>query len=307
MRFGLKAVLTSASLPLETHERWAEVVITNGLLGGIRPLRTPTIHVFHGTMVGSSLACRALVPRRETARAALGGGMAEWLAARRAINVAVSDSAAVEARRYYRVRVDRVIPNGVDVGRFRRRDDRDLLRMRLGLEPDRKYALFVGRAEPRKGPELAAAACRAAGFELIVAGDRPVAGGRHLGVVGQLVLAELYNASDAVIFPTRYEACSYVLLEGLASEVPVVTTEVGWAADLVRHVPAYRKLIAEPAAGAFASCLKSIGEQGNDAVSVATASAAAFVRAHNSIEQFSAAWLGLVKEAQDRSTLFERR
>jgi len=47
-------------------------------------------------------------------------------------------------------------------------------------------------------------------------------------------IAEVYRTADAFVFPTRYEPFGMVIAEALASGVPVVTSAVAGAAELVR-------------------------------------------------------------------------
>jgi glycosyltransferase involved in cell wall biosynthesis len=296
MRFALKPLIESSSVPVRLGDWEPDLIVTNGFLGGLSRRGARVVHVFHGTMAGNALNVGRGEVLRARLRTALGGGLAEMLASRGSVNVAVSDSAADEARRFYRCRVDRVIPNGVDTSLFQK-GSRSMARDELGLEQEAQLALFVGRAEPGKAPEVALESCQRAGFELLVAGPRPIPGARHLGVVDSERLAMLYSACDCVVFPTRYEACSYVVLEALASRVPLVTTEVGWMRTFLACVPEYRVLVARPAPAEFARVL---GRLDDPAVPAAVDAAYDWVRQHNSIEDFSKQWcalLGAVLEA----------
>lgn len=291
MRFALKPALMSASVPFRSAAWQPNLVITNGFLGGLRKRSIPTIHVFHGTMPGQAAATKTGQLFRQRCRDSMGGGLAEALAAHAAhVNAAVSESAACEARRFYRIRNVTVIENAVDTTIFRRRPRLEARRT-LQLPSEAKLALFVGRAEPRKSPAAALEACRRAGFELLVAGREAIGDSRHLGILTPEQLAVVYSACDCVVFPTQYEACSYVVLEALAASVPVVTTPVGWVQTLLRHVPQYAQLTAPPDADRFASILGKLGEAATQA---AVAQASAWVREHNSLETFSANWTALV-------------
>jgi len=266
-----------------------ELVVGNGFLGALGP-RVPTIHVYHGTLAGYTRTSSG-VSRRERTRWAFGGGFAEALAARGATTVAVSDRVAGEVGRYYRARVDAVIPNGIDTDRFVARD-RGEARSRLGLGSDERIALYVGRLDPGKGAAEMPAACAAAGWTLAVAGPDPPPAGHHLGVLEHAELAWAYSAADAVLFPTRYEGCSYVVLEALAAGVPVFTTEVGWMPTLLRSVPGYRALLAPVGdVQAFAALLRG---GVTEAQSEAVAEASAFVREHNSLRAWAESWNALL-------------
>lgn len=273
----------------------ADLVVTNGFLGWPSLRGGQRVHVFVGNMV--RLARLQGGRWHWQLRWGLSGGLAEALAARRAVVVAGSEQAAEDAARFYRANVEAVLPLGVDVDVFRPRD-RLTARQRLGLDLQGRYALFVGRGEAGKGPDVAVDACRRAGFDLLAAGSGAVRGSRSLGVLAQEALAWAYAAADVVVLPTRYEGFGFVTVEGLACGVPVVTTPTGWARELGRHVPQYRSLLVPPQAEAIAATLSRIGSAEVDR---ATAAAHAFVRQHNTVDAFERRWTdflvgkGLVK------------
>jgi phosphatidylinositol alpha-mannosyltransferase len=134
----------------------------------------------------------------------------------------------------------RVIPNGIDVNAFK-----------PGLAPirhlrdDNVNILFVGRLEKRKGlGDLLRAYefmhSRVPKTRLIVVGDGPLRGqveayiARHrlhnvvlAGFVPDTVLPRYYCSADIFCAPaTGAESFGIVLLEALASGLPVVATEV---------------------------------------------------------------------------------
>jgi glycosyltransferase involved in cell wall biosynthesis len=206
------------------------------------------------------------------------------------VRVAVSESAAREVRRYFRLGVHEVIPNGVDTDLFRPRD-RAEARRRLGLEGDARLALFVGRTEARKGADLLLPACARAGFELVVAGRNTLDGARELGVLSPEDTAWAYAAADCVLFPTRYEACSWVVLEALASGTPLVTTRVGWMETFLRELPAYRALSVWPEVDDVAAGLRALAEDPRPDL---TAAARAWMEQNGSYERFAERWGALI-------------
>jgi len=284
-KLGGRFLWESRHAARETATRAGDLVITNGTLGwGIPPSRS-RIHVFHGTLPAAMRANSAL-PLRERFRSGIGGGLAERLSAGDAVTVAVSESAAEDARRTLGISVRHVIENGVDCDLFRPRD-RTEARRRLGLPESGHLAMFVGRAEPRKGADLALRAAESAGMRLVVAGAREVQGAIHLGLLSPDALAWAYSAADCVVFPTRYEACSYVVLEALAAGVPLITTPVGWARHLFRRVPAYRQLQAAPDVAALHKAIERVRAGG---LGEAITAARRMVVEHNSSSIFARQW-----------------
>jgi glycosyltransferase involved in cell wall biosynthesis len=266
----------------------ADLVVTTGFLGWPGRWGGRRVHVFIGNMVRQAAHLDGNWHWR--LRWGACGGLAEAMAARGATVIAGSPQAAEDAARLYRAKIHAVVPLGVDLALFRPRD-RVEARSRLGFEPDGVYGLFVGRGEPGKGPTVAVEACRRAGFQLLSAGARPVAGSIPLGVLPAEELAWAYAAADAMVLPTRYEGFGYASVEALACGVPAVTTPTGWARELGRALPEYSPLLVppEPAAVAAALCWSRSSE-----ARAATQAARAYVLRHNSLAAFESSWTELL-------------
>ena len=154
--------------------------------------------------------------------------------------VAVSEPARDFVTRYFPGYPMRVIPNGIDVDVYR-----------PGLAPIRHLRdenlniLFVGRLEKRKGlgdllRAYRAMSARLPQTRLIIVGDGPLRNrvesyvSRHhlpnvilAGFVPESVKPRYYNSADIFCAPaTGAESFGIVLLEALASGLPVVATEV---------------------------------------------------------------------------------
>jgi phosphatidyl-myo-inositol alpha-mannosyltransferase len=144
----------------------------------------------------------------------------------------------------------RIISDGVDVQRFR-----DPMLLPLEDFSDGKLnVLFVGRLEPRKGLEYLLAAlplinARIPNVRLIVAGayttverrlweSRGRASG-HVVFVGPVSadrLPRLYRSANVFCAPsTGFEALGIVLLEAMASGVPIVATDIDGYRTVVSH------------------------------------------------------------------------
>jgi glycosyltransferase involved in cell wall biosynthesis len=113
-----------------------------------------------------------------------------------------------------------VLPCGVDVKRFRP-IDRATARRELGLDEHGRYLLFpADPARPEKRYDRARA----------VAGEVPLLA---LGAVEPAQVPLWVNAADAVLVTSERESFGLAVLEALACEVPVLTTPVGIAPEVV--------------------------------------------------------------------------
>lgn len=151
---------------------------------------------------------------------------------------------------YGRVRAPiHVIPNGVDIERFRPPDaaEREQARAALGVDDERTVALFIGHEFERKGLPIALSALRTApGVLLLVVGGsadmirRAKVQARSAGVAERVHFAGTHRdpipflwAADLLVLPSAYEANALVVLEALACGLPVVSTRVGFAPDVL--------------------------------------------------------------------------
>ncbi|MEM9562550.1 MAG: glycosyltransferase family 4 protein [Actinomycetota bacterium] len=185
---------------------------------------------------------------------------------RRSATLSVCTSAAVEDELVHMgVADDRcvVLPNGIEIGRRRPEGERDDLRRSLGLAPDERVFVNVGRLDVQKAQDLLIEAWAGAG-----AGDR---GGRLLFVgsttegaqaaasqafrddlvrrvdvlgVGASIdflgwrsdVGRLLGAADVYIHPARWEGWPLAVLEGMAAGLPVIMTDCTGTPD--GHDPA---------------------------------------------------------------------
>jgi glycosyltransferase involved in cell wall biosynthesis len=123
---------------------------------------------------------------------------------------------------------------------------RDTMRQLLGIEPDTKVALALGRLHPVKGLDvLLNALVEVPEMLLLLAGDGPLraeleAQARQLGVLGRvrflgwrLDTANLLQASDLCVFPSRTETFGTVVLESWACGVPIIASRADGPASLI--------------------------------------------------------------------------
>ena len=159
-----------------------------------------------------------------------------------------TDVVRVPARRL------RVVPNGVDTGRFRPVPPGDMAERRrtAGLLEGAFLVGAVGRLAPVKNYELllhAAARTRAAGTDLVVAliGDgeererlERLADSLGLRPYVQFLgwrrdVADVVGLFDALAVTSHSEALPLVVLEAMSAGVPVVSTAVGEIPRVLQH------------------------------------------------------------------------
>jgi len=143
-----------------------------------------------------------------------------------------------------------VVPNGFDGQRFnlqRRCDLRDEMRQRLGIADHEIALLFVANELHRKGfvqTVQAIAALRDQHFSLHVVGRAPLDAYAteiaRLGVGDRVRyhgptdrVEDFHAAADALVLPTQYEPFGLVIIEAMASGLPVVTTKLAGAAGAI--------------------------------------------------------------------------
>ncbi|GAA2208724.1 hypothetical protein GCM10009850_041820 [Nonomuraea monospora] len=245
------------------------VLLTGTLRGLLRRIAPDVVHVQDHFVVGRALiavARRLCVPvvattrflphRRRTACE-----LVRTLAWRdltrvfgRADHVAAPSRAAAELLADQGLtRPVEPVPHGVDLSRFRPREEpKTWARGRLGL-PDRDTALFVGRLDAAtRLDELLQAlrqVCRRADAQVVLVGDGPrrarleslagalgIGGRTHfLGSVPEDDLHLAYAAADVFASPKVAGLGAAATLEAMASGLPVVAADAGARTCLVQH------------------------------------------------------------------------
>jgi len=153
--------------------------------------------------------------------------------------------------------------NGVDTGLFRPADAPEAAREKLGLGPNADALLFVGNFLPVKNPLMLLEAWRLAreklpdrDLRLIMIGAGPMEAairGRaaQLGLQDALDLpgrlpssavADYLRAARCLVLSSHNEGVPNVVLEAMASGVPVVSTDVGGISEVL-DAPFMGKLV----------------------------------------------------------------
>lgn len=139
-----------------------------------------------------------------------------------------------------------VVPNGIKLGHPANRED---ARRKLGINPDTKLMGFVGRLAKQKNiPRLLEVYRLCSEFEptlrLIILGDGEEKAAtaqaielqgwsEQIQIVSGLSARDLFPAFDVFVNSSDYESFGLTLVEAMDARVPVVTTPVGIAPDLI--------------------------------------------------------------------------
>jgi len=131
-------------------------------------------------------------------------------------------------KKYLYVKKYSILPNGVDLGRFKP-IDRHLCRKRLNLPLDKKIIIFLGDPDnPHKNFNLAKEA-----FSLL---NDP----SYILLAPYPVPAEevvyYINAADVLVLTSYAEGSPNVIKEAMACNVPIVATDVGDVREIIGQV-----------------------------------------------------------------------
>jgi glycosyltransferase involved in cell wall biosynthesis len=153
-----------------------------------------------------------------------------------------------------------IIPCGTDISHFGS-VSKAAARQMLGIAPDEKVVLYVGRFDPRKGIETLVRAIGRSQLKdsgklrlIIGGGSRPgqsdgIERERIEGIVSEVgiaaftefpgrlsptVLPNYYGAADVCVVPSHYEPFGLVAIEAMACRTPVIASDVGGLQFTVR-------------------------------------------------------------------------
>ena len=223
---------------------------------------TPIVHMFHtlGEM-------KNRVARSESERAGVDRLKGERQVLRRADRIIAATIAEITQLRFlYRAESRKlvIVPPGVDTSHFYP-IPADEAKQYLGLKPENRMVLFVGRIEPLKGLDTLIQAMSCLDLReihrpvhLAIIGGEPdvipedmteemtrlqklcddlCMGGMvvFLGKRGQDTLPYYYSAAEVVVMPSLYESFGMVALEAMACGTPVIASEVGGLGYLVQN------------------------------------------------------------------------
>jgi len=141
-----------------------------------------------------------------------------------------------------------VIPNGIDLGRYPAPQPADL--GDEGISPERRLVTYVGRLDSQKGlawlmDTAPAWLGRVAECDLVLVGRGPERAtledtAARQGIAGRVHflgfradIAQILARSELLVLPSRWEGMPNVVLEAMASRLPVVATDVEGVAELL--------------------------------------------------------------------------
>ena len=154
--------------------------------------------------------------------------------------IAISAKIAHELKEFYQLGGPiSLIPHGVNASRFdslQREEARYMVRAELGLNQEQTMALFVG--DLTKAHVHLKALSNAAPRVQFVILSRSTRYRWSMPNVNFLAptpaIERYYAAADLFVFPTTYDAFGMVVLEAMASGLPVFSSDCAGAAELIR-------------------------------------------------------------------------
>ena len=233
-----------------------DLVIANSFYGlGYYPPKARAYTIFHATHKGFAERIKDVVPRSQYLEwRLLWGEFAETVSGFGRTKIAVSDSVKDELAEQYGFPDAVVVPNGVDIEMFSKRDKASA-RRKLGIPGDSFVGLYAGRWDLLKGCDILERIIEEArDIGWIVAlgtgsSRNEVPAGKGVYCLEQVAhenMSEVYSAADFLLFPSRYEGFGYVIVEAMACGLPVVTTAVGVAKTIGRGGPFGELLLPAP-------------------------------------------------------------
>ncbi|PKM51010.1 MAG: hypothetical protein CVV02_08740 [Firmicutes bacterium HGW-Firmicutes-7] len=287
-----------------------DFIIQNGLSAWsiCRRRRIPRMVIHHGTWreVSKHLSKGSKNIKKTLANKVLIyyiNGWFEWFTSKNAISIGVSSSVKNELKSLY-YNLDAIaIQNGIDTELFKKLDAK-ICKKKYGLKEEDFIISFTGRLEYRKGNDILAQLSHKAykedpSIKFLFATDQKTNDFADnvifLEHVNYEEMPYVYCASDLFIMPTRYEGCSYSIIEAMSCNTPILISSVGHGSDISRFGALKNVVLDEINCDVYwekiielknnKGQLKEIGDD-----------AKKYVDANNTLEIFGKAYLDLIKK-----------
>ncbi len=160
----------------------------------------------------------------------------------------VSDELSDVARRFAPASKVETLPIGEDPDKYPT-DNRDRIRRELGLDPETRLLLFVGRFETEKGIEELIGALQSLDRDDVAVAAVGHGGAQRWWFLEQLgelrhpahayweldpiAVRRLHVAADLLVLPSHFEARPTVIYEAMAAKTPVLASNVGGIPEMV--------------------------------------------------------------------------
>lgn len=231
------ATVQTFPLGLRSHARVLadyEIRHTQGYCGG-----EPNVVTAHICVAAYLNSLRAISLRNRASLRLMAAAESRFYRRYEGRVIAVSRKVARELEELYGVPGPiTVIPHGVDVARFNsgnRERHRAEVRWELGIEEDKTLALYAGDLTKSHAylKELSAAAPDVR-FAIVTSSRAYHWSSTNVQILPPTSeLQRYYAAADAFVFPTTYDAFGMVVLEAMASGLPVFSSDQAGAAELI--------------------------------------------------------------------------
>jgi glycosyltransferase involved in cell wall biosynthesis len=219
------------------HSSKAGALVRLASVGKAKRVYTP--HAFRGLDPQASFATRWIY---NCAEIVLGGLRTDALIAVSSDELAFAQRLKIAPGRLHLIRNGVIEPVVID---------RDAVRRTIGVAADQILLGFVGRLSYQKAPErfvevAARAMASTPKLRAFIIGDGENAADVELAIAGsgygdrfiwkRGVNAQDYiGAFDVLMMTSRYEGLSYVMLESMAAHVPIISTSVAGAHDVIEN------------------------------------------------------------------------
>jgi glycosyltransferase involved in cell wall biosynthesis len=162
----------------------------------------------------------------------------------------------INSSKYLRDHADKtfVIPNGINLNEFKINSSKEVSRKKLNLPLDKHIILFFGYLSPLKNPDILLKAFKVVldnleNSILIFAGTGIMMDTlkklslnlkinnnvKFVGYIGKELRPYYYKSADIFCLPSSNECNPISILEAMASNLPVVASEVGGIPDIIKN------------------------------------------------------------------------